>query len=104
VSPLVETGAPKVKNIADPNMAVGQTALEEAGQPSRSTSVRRRVFDSDGKLMYDHTWYSSYQSEPRVVRYGTKPLPPPPEPEPKEPKKKPAPPPPPPPPEPTEPT
>ena len=98
VSPLVETGAPKVKNIADPNMFVGQTELEEAGQPSRSTSVRRRVFDSGGKLMYDHTWYSSYQSEPRVVRYGTKPVPPPPDPEPKEPKKKPVPPPPPPPP------
>ena len=101
VSPLVETGAPKVKHIADPNMFVGQTGLEEAGQPSRSTSVRRRVFDSSGKLMYDHTWYSSYQSEPRVVRYGTKPLPPPPDPEPKEPKKKPVPPPPPPPPEPS---
>jgi vancomycin resistance protein YoaR len=90
-SPLVETGAPKVKRVPDPNMLVGQTALEEPGQPSRSTSARRRVFDSDGKLMYDHTWYSSYRSEPRVIRYGTKQPPPPP----KEPKKKPNPPPPP---------
>ena len=94
-SPLEETGAPKVKRIPDPNMLVGQTVLEESGQPSRATSVRRRVYDSDGKLMYDHTWYSSYTSEPRVIRYGTKPLP---EPEPKEQKKKPVPPPPPPPP------
>jgi vancomycin resistance protein YoaR len=94
-SPLVETGAPTVKRIQDPNMLVGQTALEESGQPSRSTSVRRRVYDSSGELMYDHTWYSSYRSEPRVIRYGTKPLP---VPEPKEPKKKkPVPPPPPPP-------
>jgi vancomycin resistance protein YoaR len=93
-TPLVETGAPKVKRIPDPNMLVGQTALEESGQPSRSTSVRRRVYDSSGELMYDHTWYSSYRSEPRVIRYGTKA---PPEPEPKEPKKKPVPPPPPPP-------
>jgi len=94
-SPLEETGTPKVKRIPDPNMLVGRTALEESGQPSRATSVRRRVFDSDGKLMYDHTWYSSYRSEPRVIRYGTKPLP---EPEPKAPKKKkPVPPPPPPP-------
>jgi vancomycin resistance protein YoaR len=95
-SPLVETGAPKTKRIPDPNMLVGQTALEESGQPSRATSVRRKVYDSDGELMYDHTWYSSYRSEPRVVRYGTKPVP---KPEPKEPKKKkkPLPPPPPPP-------
>jgi vancomycin resistance protein YoaR len=99
VSPLVETGAPKVKRIADPNMLVGQTALEESGQPSRATSVRRRVYDSSGELMYDHTWYSSYSSEPRVIRYGTKPLP---EPEPRQPKKKkPVPPPPPPPAEPS---
>jgi vancomycin resistance protein YoaR len=94
-SPLEETGSPKVKRIPDPNMLVGQTALEESGQPSRATSARRRVYDSDGKLMYDHTWYSSYRSEPRVIRYGTKPVP---KPEPKEPKKKkPVPPPPPPP-------
>jgi vancomycin resistance protein YoaR len=94
-SPLVETGAPKVKRIPDPNMLVGQTALEESGQPSRSTSVRRKVYDSNGELMYDHTWYSAYRSEPRVIRYGTEPVP---EPEPRQPKKKkPIPPPPPPP-------
>jgi vancomycin resistance protein YoaR len=92
VSPLVETGPPGLKRVPDRNMLVGQTVLEESGQPSRSTSVRRRVYDSSGKLMYDHTWYSSYSSEPRVIRYGTKPLP-----EPKKPKKKPVPPPPPPP-------
>jgi vancomycin resistance protein YoaR len=93
-TPLVETGAPKVKRVPDPNMLVGQTALEESGQPGRATSVRRRVYDSSGELMYDHTWYSSYRSEPRVIRYGTKP---PPEHEP--PKKKKSVPPPPPPPE-----
>ena len=92
-TPLEETGAPRVKRVPDPNMLVGQTALEESGQPSRSTSVRRRVYDSSGELMYDHTWYSSYRSEPRVIRYGTKP---PPAPDPPK-KKKPVPPPPPPP-------
>ena len=96
-SPLVETGEPKVKRIPDPNLLVGQTALEESGQPSRSTSVRRRVFDSGGKLMYDHTWYSAYSSEPRVIRYGTKEPPPKPPPPPPPPKKKNPPPPPPPP-------
>src|SRR4029077_13461 len=84
VSPLVVTGQPPVKRVPDPNLTVGTTALEEFGSPSRSTSVRRKVFSSSGKLLYDHTWYSAYSAEPRVIRYGTKPKaePPPPPPPP----------------------
>ena len=93
VSPLVVTGEPPVKRVPDPNLEVGQTSLEEYGSPSRSTNVRRRVYKSNGKLLYDHTWYSSYVAEPRVVRVGTKPKPPP---EPPAEKKKTPPPPPPP--------
>ncbi|MEP6910673.1 MAG: VanW family protein [Actinomycetota bacterium] len=85
VTPLVVTGAPPVKRVADPNLLVGQESLEESGSPSRSTSVRRRVYTSDGNLLYDHTWYSSYRAEPRVVRFGTKPMP---KPEPPPPTKK----------------
>jgi vancomycin resistance protein YoaR len=92
VSPLVVTGDPPVKHVSDPNLYVGQTALEESGQPSRSTSVRRRVYSAGGKLLYDHTWYSSYVAEPRVIHVGTKPKPAPPVTK----KKKPPPPPPPP--------
>ena len=78
VSPLVVNGEPPVKRVSDPNLPVGQTAVEESGEPSRSTSVRRRVYSAGGKLLYDHTWYSSYVAEPRVIRVGTKPEPPPP--------------------------
>lgn len=95
VSPLVEREPPTVKRVPDPNLLVGEEALEEAGQPSRSTSVRRRVYTSDGKLLYDHTWYSSYRSEPRIIREGTRPKPEPPPPPPKKKKKVPPPPPPP---------
>ena len=72
VSPLVVTGPPPVKRVRDPNLLVGQTSVEEDGAPSRSTSVRRRVYTADGQLLYDHTWYSSYRAEPRVIRVGTK--------------------------------
>ncbi len=77
-APLRVMGGPPTKRVPDPNLYVGQTALEESGQPSRATSVRRRVFGEDGELLYDHTWYSSYSAEPRVIRVGTKerPLPP----------------------------
>jgi vancomycin resistance protein YoaR len=78
VSPLVVTGAPPVKKVRDPHLLVGQTSLEEYGSPSRSTSVRRRVYSAGGKLLNDHTWYSSYRAEPRVIRVGTKPKPEPP--------------------------
>ena len=64
--------------VRDPNLLVGQTSVEEYGSPSRSTNVRRRVYTADGKLLYNHTWYSSYRAEPRVIRVGTKPKPEPP--------------------------
>jgi vancomycin resistance protein YoaR len=97
VAPLVETGQPPVKRVPDPNLTVGTTVLDESGSPSRSTSVRRKVFSSSGKLLYDHTWYSAYSAEPRVIRYGTKPKvePPPPPPPPAKKKQNPPPPPPP---------
>jgi len=76
--PLVDTGPPPVQRTPDSAMFVGSTVVEESGEPSRSTSVRRRVYTASGKLLYDNTWYSSYRGEPRVVRVGTKPVPPPP--------------------------
>ena len=74
-------------------MTVGTVITEESGEPSRATSVHRRVYDAKGKLLHDDVWYSAYRAEPRVVRVGAKPVPKP-EPEPKkqEPKKKPKPP------------
>jgi uncharacterized protein YabE (DUF348 family) len=74
-SPLRETAPPKVKKVLDPKLYVGQQVVEEFGSPSRSVSVRRLVYDKRGRLLYDATWYSSYVSEPKVVRVGTKPRP-----------------------------
>jgi vancomycin resistance protein YoaR len=71
-SPLRETGPPKIKKILDPELYVGEQVVEELGSPSRSVSVRRLVYDKRGHLLYDATWYSSYVSEPKVVRVGTK--------------------------------
>jgi len=71
-SPLRVTGPPKVKKILDPTMVKGERVVEESGTPSRAVSVRRIVYDENGEVLYDATWYSSYRSEPRVVRIGTK--------------------------------
>jgi vancomycin resistance protein YoaR len=71
-SPLKETGPPTVKKIPDSHLYVGNQVIEEYGQPARSVSVRRLVYDKQGHLLYDTTWYSSYLAEPKVVRVGTK--------------------------------
>jgi vancomycin resistance protein YoaR len=74
-SPLVVTGGPMIKRINDPTRLKGESLVESSGQPSRTTSVRRLVYGPDGKLLHDTTWRSSYRSEPKVIRVGTKPKP-----------------------------
>jgi vancomycin resistance protein YoaR len=71
-APLVVTGPPPIKKVPDPTLLVGHTVLEESGSPSRRTSVQRKVYDADGKLLYDTTFYSSYRGEARIIRVGTK--------------------------------
>jgi vancomycin resistance protein YoaR len=71
-SPLVVTGPPPVKRIKDPSLFVGQTVVEESGSSSLKTSNERKVYDADGKLLFDTTFYSSYRGEMKVIRVGTK--------------------------------
>ncbi|MBD0330759.1 MAG: VanW family protein [Thermoleophilia bacterium] len=71
-APLLETAAAPVRRVRDPSLAAGETVVEDSGEPARSTSVRRRVYDAAGKLLSDTTWSSYYRSEPAVIRVGTK--------------------------------
>jgi vancomycin resistance protein YoaR len=71
-SPLVVTGPAPVKRIKDPSLFVGQTVVEEPGSSSLKTSNERKVYDADGKLLFDTTFYSSYRGEMKVIRVGTK--------------------------------
>jgi vancomycin resistance protein YoaR len=73
--PLVVTGPPPVKRMRDPSLFADQRVVEETGEPARSTSVRRRVYDENGKLLHDAVFYSSYRGEHTVIRVGTKPRP-----------------------------
>jgi hypothetical protein len=74
-APLEVAGRVPVKRVADPALFVGERVTEETGEPPRTTSVRRRVYDANGKLLYDATFYSSYRGEPTILRVGTKPRP-----------------------------
>jgi vancomycin resistance protein YoaR len=73
--PLRVVGAPQIKRLPDPSLEKGKSEVDEYGQPARSTSVSRKVYDADGTVLHEDTWYSSYRSEPKVVRVGTKPKP-----------------------------
>ena len=73
--PLRVVGAPKVKRVPDPTLLKGKSEVLEYGQPARATSVSRTVYDPNGTVLHEDTWYSSYRSEPKVVRVGTKPKP-----------------------------
>ncbi|HEY7345889.1 MAG TPA: VanW family protein [Gaiella sp.] len=74
-APLRVEGKVPWKRIDDDTMFKGEKVVEQWGAPPRSTSVTRRVYTSDGKLLYDTTWRSYYVGEPTVVRLGTKPRP-----------------------------
>ena len=66
------TGPVPVKETDDPALEKGKRVMDEFGAPPRQTSVRRLVYDADGKLLYDNTWRSFYVGEPSLVRVGTK--------------------------------
>jgi vancomycin resistance protein YoaR len=70
VAPLVETGPPIIERTVDASLAPGERVIDDYGEPSRRTSVRRLVYNPQGRLLYDDTWTSSYRSEPRIVRIG----------------------------------
>jgi vancomycin resistance protein YoaR len=71
-APLVQTSSPVVKKTVDKTLDPGEVAVDDYGSPGYSTSVHRLVYDPSGKLLHDDTWYSSYRSEPKLVRVGPK--------------------------------
>jgi vancomycin resistance protein YoaR len=74
-APLVAHGRPPIERTVDATLKPGEKVIDDAGVPAQTTSVRRRVYAPDGALLYDNTWYSSYQAEPELVRVGPKPKP-----------------------------
>ena len=70
--PLRYVAAPRVQKTVDATLKPGQVVVDDPGVPAQSTSVERKVYDADNKLLSDATWYSSYRSEPKIVRVGPK--------------------------------
>ncbi len=71
-APLRVVKPPPVKRTIDKTLKPGEKVVDDPGVPATSTSVRRRVYSADGKLLYDTTWYSNYVAMPKLVRVGPK--------------------------------
>ena len=71
----MNTGPIPVKKVKDPTLPKGKTKVETQGAPPQATSVERKVYAPNGKLLYDNVWHSSYRSTPTVLLVGTKPKP-----------------------------
>jgi len=69
-APLVTHGAPPVEKTVDPSLKPGETVVVDPGVPAMTTSVSRKVYDANGKLLDNDVWYSSYRSSPEIVRVG----------------------------------
>jgi vancomycin resistance protein YoaR len=66
------TGPIPVKRIPDKTLAKGRTVVEAEGSTPSRTSVTRTVYASDGSVLRDETWTTSYKGETRIVRVGTR--------------------------------
>jgi vancomycin resistance protein YoaR len=71
-APLRVTGPPPIIKTLDKTLKPGTRVVEDYGEPSQATSVHRFVYDPDGKLLSEATWFSSYRSLPKVVLIGPK--------------------------------
>ena len=82
---MTVTGSAPERRVKDKTLPVGETVVEEEGSSPSRTTVTRTVYSSEGDVIHDETWNTSYKGETRVIRVGTK-KPEPPKP-PKKPKK-----------------
>jgi vancomycin resistance protein YoaR len=77
-TPLVTRAKQPIKETIDRSLPPGKVVVDDPGEPAQSTSVRRLVYDENGKLLSDATWYSSYRAVPELERVGPKKHPKPP--------------------------
>ncbi len=76
-APLVVDGHTPTEWVKDSTLAKGTKIIVESGSPPLETSVHRKVYAADGKLLYDTVWSSHYVGEKRIIHIGTrKPAPP----------------------------
>jgi vancomycin resistance protein YoaR len=71
-APLTVVSPAPIQKTVDATLKPGDAVVDDYGAPAQTTSVERKVYDASGKLLSDATWYSSYRSQPKIVRVGPK--------------------------------
>jgi vancomycin resistance protein YoaR len=71
-APLTVVAPAPIQKTVDTTLKPGEVVVDDYGAPAQTTSVERKVYDASGKLLSDATWYSSYRSQPKIVRVGPK--------------------------------
>jgi vancomycin resistance protein YoaR len=71
-APLTVAGPVPVRQTRDASLLRGRQVVEEEGSPALATSVERKVYAANGRLLYDDHWSSHYRGEYRILRVGTK--------------------------------
>jgi vancomycin resistance protein YoaR len=71
-APLRVVAPPPVQKTVDATLKPGEVAVDDYGVPAQATQVERKVYAPSGTLLSDETWYSSYRSEPKIIRVGPK--------------------------------
>jgi vancomycin resistance protein YoaR len=71
-APLTVVAPAPVQKTVDATLKPGEVIVDDPGMPAQTTSVTRKVYAANGKLLSDVTWYSSYRSTPKLVRVGPK--------------------------------
>jgi vancomycin resistance protein YoaR len=69
-SPLRFVRPAPIERTIDKSLMPGERVIDSYGVPAQATSVTRKVYAPNGKLLYDSTWYSNYVAEPKEVRIG----------------------------------
>ncbi len=72
VAPLTVVGSTPVRVTKDPALKKGEQVVDHGGSPATATTVIRKVYSADGKLLYDDVWHSHYVGDTQLVRIGTK--------------------------------
>lgn len=70
---VTNTRAARDTTIVDPSLAPGTSVRDESPHDGMNVSVTRRVYDANGTLLHENTFFSPYRTVDGVVRVGPRP-------------------------------
>ena len=72
---VTNTRAARDLTITDPSLAPGTSVRDESPHDGMNVSVTRRVYQADGSLLHENTFFSPYRTVDGIVRVGPRPEP-----------------------------